>query len=194
MRAYKLAGIFSPEFSPLCTSLRLDFDFHILLNIHHSSNSTSAHIKRRNHTRRLLRDTPMKWRTLLVASRAIRSPPCRSLPPTAINKLRRPLSFQTIPRILRNLFSGFRDAQVELDTRQLLRVRRLAPMGDIQLLQRMLGLAPQRPQREDLERLKDVVFVCIDCEAFEFDHEKIMEIGVSVLDTKKLDSVSPQWR
>lgn len=63
----------------------------------------------------------------------------------------------------------------------------VAPTGDISLLQQMLGLVPQ----EDTSRqLQDVVFVCIDCEAYEFDHMKVTEVGVSILDTTKLDHVS----
>lgn len=33
---------------------------------------------------------------------------------------------------------------------------------------------------------KDAVFVCIDCEAWEFDQKIITEVGVAVLDTRKL--------
>lgn len=42
---------------------------------------------------------------------------------------------------------------------------------DLLQLQQILGLAPsQRP-------VQDVVFVCIDCEAYEFDQTKVTEIG-----------------
>lgn len=60
------------------------------------------------------------------------------------------------------------------------------PASQILLLQQLVGLIP--PQ-DDLTELQDVVFVCIDCEAFEFDSKKVTEVGVSVLDTSKIDMV-----
>lgn len=36
---------------------------------------------------------------------------------------------------------------------------------------------------------KDAVFVCIDCEAWEFDQKVITEVGVAVLDTRKLKAL-----
>ncbi|KAJ8610792.1 hypothetical protein MRB53_038343 [Persea americana] len=35
----------------------------------------------------------------------------------------------------------------------------------------------------------DIVFVCVDCEAFEFDQSKVTEVGVAVLDTRDLHGV-----
>lgn len=45
----------------------------------------------------------------------------------------------------------------------------------------------------------NVVFVCVDVEAYEKDSSKITEIGISTLDTKKLEGVAPgqaasDWR
>ncbi|KAK6008196.1 hypothetical protein QM012_000099 [Aureobasidium pullulans] len=46
---------------------------------------------------------------------------------------------------------------------------------------------------ETLQRLKaaEPVFVCIDLEAFEFAHEKITEVGVSVLDSRHVVGTDP---
>ena len=38
---------------------------------------------------------------------------------------------------------------------------------------------------------QDVVFVCVDVEAYEKDHHKITEIGISTLDTRDLSDISP---
>lgn len=37
----------------------------------------------------------------------------------------------------------------------------------------------------------DAVFVCIDCEASEWDQQKVTELGVAVLDTKDLAGTAP---
>ena len=59
---------------------------------------------------------------------------------------------------------------------------------ELTLLQKVLGLLP----RDDLtSNLRDVVFICIDCEAFEFVQSKITEIGVAVLDTKDIQAIEP---
>lgn len=64
-------------------------------------------------------------------------------------------------------------------------------------LQRYLGLEPQIPvknkamQNVDPAAFKDVCFLAIDCEAFEFAQNKITEIGVSVLDTRDLTGIEP---
>ncbi|OQO00452.1 hypothetical protein B0A48_13801 [Cryoendolithus antarcticus] len=39
--------------------------------------------------------------------------------------------------------------------------------------------------------LADVVFVCIDCEAWEFDSQEVTEVGVAVLDTRDLRGSQP---
>ncbi|KJX95986.1 hypothetical protein TI39_contig850g00009 [Zymoseptoria brevis] len=41
------------------------------------------------------------------------------------------------------------------------------------------------------EELKEVVFVCIDCEAFEFDQAKTTEVGISILDTRSIVDIPP---
>lgn len=46
---------------------------------------------------------------------------------------------------------------------------------EVKQLQQLLGLVPSDKEA------KDVIFVCIDCEAFEFDQTKITEIGASNL-------------
>jgi hypothetical protein len=48
-------------------------------------------------------------------------------------------------------------------------------------LQQFLGLVTPK----DGKPVEDVVFVCIDCEAFELDHNKITEIGMSGLPSRK---------
>ena len=48
---------------------------------------------------------------------------------------------------------------------------------ELSQLQQLLGLAEPKNGKP----VEDVVFVCIDCEAFEFDQSKITEIGVSRL-------------
>lgn len=60
------------------------------------------------------------------------------------------------------------------------------PASQIPLLQQLVGLIP--PQ-DDSTQLQNVVFVCIDCEAFEWDAKKVTEVGVSILDTSKIDMV-----
>nr|OQO15380.1 hypothetical protein B0A51_17297 [Rachicladosporium sp. CCFEE 5018] len=42
--------------------------------------------------------------------------------------------------------------------------------------------------------LNDVVFICIDCEAWEFDSQEITEIGVAVLDSRDLSQAPSQAR
>lgn len=126
----------------------------------------------------------MRWRTLLAAKNTIRSPLCRPrLPFTSINKLRRPLSFQTITASIKNLLTRHLISRDEM-------AQQVAPLGDIPLLQRLLGL----PVKDDAKELQDVVFVCIDCEAHEFNQQHIMEVGVSVLDTANIDHVSSLWQ
>lgn len=44
-------------------------------------------------------------------------------------------------------------------------------------IQQLLGLA----ESKNAKPVQDVVFVCIDCEAFELDQSKITEIGMSRL-------------
>lgn len=60
--------------------------------------------------------------------------------------------------------------------------------SELKLLQQILGLLPDA---ELAANLQDAVFVCIDCEAFEADHEKVTEIGVAVLDTRTIRDLDP---
>lgn len=48
---------------------------------------------------------------------------------------------------------------------------------ELSQLQQILGLIEPKNGKP----VEDVVFVCIDCEAFEFDQSKITEIGMSKL-------------
>lgn len=50
-------------------------------------------------------------------------------------------------------------------------------------IQQLLGLAESKNGKP----VQDVVFVCIDCEAFEFDQSKITEIGMSRLCFRESD-------
>lgn len=59
-------------------------------------------------------------------------------------------------------------------------------IAELQLVQKMLGLPSPIPLPSELA---DVVFVCVDCEAFEFAQNKTTEVGVSVLDTRELREV-----
>lgn len=47
-------------------------------------------------------------------------------------------------------------------------------LQELSQLQQLLGLAEPKSGKP----VEDVVFVCIDCEAFEFDQNKITEIGM----------------
>ncbi|KAK8217606.1 hypothetical protein M8818_001365 [Zalaria obscura] len=51
-----------------------------------------------------------------------------------------------------------------------------------------LSFDPSRPAPHPFNH--DVVFVCIDIEAFEFDANKITEIGIATLDTRELVGIS----
>ncbi|KAK4549344.1 hypothetical protein LTR36_006341 [Oleoguttula mirabilis] len=53
--------------------------------------------------------------------------------------------------------------------------------AQLKQLQQMLGLVPGTGSKQVI---KDAVFVCIDCEAFEHVQQMITEIGVAVLDTR----------
>ncbi|KXT03901.1 hypothetical protein AC578_9319 [Pseudocercospora eumusae] len=53
--------------------------------------------------------------------------------------------------------------------------------GDLSALQQMLGL---RPANLSPASLQDAVIICIDCEAYELDHNKVTEVGVSMFDTR----------
>ena len=55
------------------------------------------------------------------------------------------------------------------------------------VLQEILGLVANSIPKA---MSQDVVFVCIDCEAFEHDQDKITEIGVAVLDTRDVIGLS----
>jgi len=56
-------------------------------------------------------------------------------------------------------------------------------ISELRDLQQMLKL---RSDGGSNASLTDVVFVCIDCESYESAHDKVLEIGVAVLDTKNL--------
>ncbi|RMY15246.1 hypothetical protein D0867_06888 [Hortaea werneckii] len=70
-----------------------------------------------------------------------------------------------------------------------------ASARDLEAVQQMLGLQPNTTSPKGSPApIKDPIFVCIDCEAFEHNHSKITEIGVAVLDTREtsqLNSSSP---
>ena len=57
--------------------------------------------------------------------------------------------------------------------------------GELGLLQQILCLSPPEKLNEGLQ---DAVLICIDCEAYEFNQDKVTEIGVAVLDTKNIKS------
>jgi hypothetical protein len=48
---------------------------------------------------------------------------------------------------------------------------------ELSQLQQFLGLVEPKNDKP----VEDVIFVCIDCEAFEFDQSKITEIGMSYM-------------
>ncbi|KAI7157942.1 hypothetical protein KC349_g5223 [Hortaea werneckii] len=70
-----------------------------------------------------------------------------------------------------------------------------ASARDLEAAQQMLGLQPNATSpKGSPTQIKDPIFVCIDCEAFEHNQSKITEIGVAVLDireTSHLNSSSP---
>ncbi|KAM0723441.1 hypothetical protein Q7P37_000427 [Cladosporium fusiforme] len=59
--------------------------------------------------------------------------------------------------------------------------------AEVVQLQQLLGLVPPAKNKP----VKDVIFVSIDCEAFEHDQNKITEIGVSILDSRSIKDVDP---
>lgn len=76
-----------------------------------------------------------------------------------------------------------------IDALLVLMGRRAPYLGrtDLGIVQQMLGLRPQ----DGLDgKLKDAVFVCIDCEAYEKAHDRITEIGVAVFDTRHMSRSS----
>lgn len=54
---------------------------------------------------------------------------------------------------------------------------------ELSQLQQLLGLAESKSGKP----VEDVIFVCIDCEAFEFDQNKITEIGMLTILLEKGD-------
>ena len=58
---------------------------------------------------------------------------------------------------------------------------------ELSLVQQVLGLT-REPRPVDLQ---NVVFVCIDIEAFESEQDKVTEIGVAILDTYEVSGVPP---
>lgn len=72
--------------------------------------------------------------------------------------------------------------------------------ADMLMLQKYLGLvSPDQvlskgkipANNKDPSTWSDIVFLSIDLEAFEYDQNKITEIGVSVLDTRNLAGITP---
>ncbi|SMY23795.1 unnamed protein product [Zymoseptoria tritici ST99CH_1A5] len=59
---------------------------------------------------------------------------------------------------------------------------------ELKTLRNMLRLSASGSVKEEL---RDVVFVCIDCEAFEFDQAKTTEVGISILDTRSIVDIPP---
>lgn len=59
---------------------------------------------------------------------------------------------------------------------------------ELDFLHQVLGLTSQANLPANL---KDAVFICIDCEAFEFDQKKVTELGVAVLDTEEIAGTEP---
>ncbi|KAI7618705.1 hypothetical protein KC346_g4881 [Hortaea werneckii] len=69
---------------------------------------------------------------------------------------------------------------------------KLASSRDLEAVQSMLGLQPNPTSSQGSPTpVKDPIFVCIDCEAFEHNHSKITEIGVAVLDTRETAHLHP---
>ena len=68
-----------------------------------------------------------------------------------------------------------------------------APMPSVQQLKE-LSVAQQLLGLKDADRrvreLGDVVFVCVDLEAYEMSHSTITEIGVSIFDPQAVKNVS----
>ncbi|CAK4033553.1 Mannose-1-phosphate guanyltransferase [Lecanosticta acicola] len=59
---------------------------------------------------------------------------------------------------------------------------------ELLVVQELLGL---KEGSKKTAGLADAIFVCVDCEAFEFAPDKITEVGVSVVDTRALQALSP---
>ncbi|KAI6850014.1 hypothetical protein KC327_g3580 [Hortaea werneckii] len=69
-----------------------------------------------------------------------------------------------------------------------------APSRDLEAVQQMLGFHPNpTTSKGSPTSIKDPIFVCIDCEAFEHNHSKITEIGVAVLDTRETAHLHPSF-
>ncbi|KAI7594606.1 hypothetical protein KC346_g15590, partial [Hortaea werneckii] len=67
-----------------------------------------------------------------------------------------------------------------------------ASTRDLEAVQQMLGLQPNSTSSKGSPTpIKDPIFVCIDCEAFEHNQSKITEIGVAVLDTRETAHLNP---
>ena len=59
---------------------------------------------------------------------------------------------------------------------------------ELAFLHQVLGLNLQALPTE----LKNVVFICVDCEAFEHDQSKVTELGVAALDTRDIWGSTPE--
>jgi hypothetical protein len=57
---------------------------------------------------------------------------------------------------------------------------------DLKALRKVLGIDSAETLKENL---RDLVFVSVDCEAFEFDQTKTTEVGISILDTRNIRDV-----
>lgn len=67
-----------------------------------------------------------------------------------------------------------------------------ASARDLEAVQQMLGFQPNTTSSKGSPTpIKDPIFVCIDCEAFEHNQSKITEIGVAVLDTRETAHLHP---
>lgn len=60
----------------------------------------------------------------------------------------------------------------------------IASLQQKRALQQMMGMTTEDGKSK--HAIKDAVFVCVDCEAFEHVQSKITEIGVAVLDTRDI--------
>lgn len=79
---------------------------------------------------------------------------------------------------------GMEDISQQIRTLQLGQVRpsRAKRAVDFSALAAMMGLGTAGTQA-----LHDVVFLCVDCEAYEWAQHKVTEVGVAVLDTRRLE-------
>jgi len=79
---------------------------------------------------------------------------------------------------------GMEDVSQQIRTLQLRQARppRARRALDLSTLAAMMGFGTPETQALD-----DVVFLCVDCEAYEWAQYKVTEVGVTVLDTRRLE-------